>query len=236
MVGDGAAGVAKEHSTLPWPQGESIYVLNLIFSFIPLLFRNVVRACELLLSKYSTSAGCCGAKATSYHILITFQPSYCLFAQVISCDIRAVLTELLHSVVASSASMDMGEDAEDMLAPPAGDSLASFSPHLGRKRSPSGASSIASESQVSGGTVLGDSTLNYYLNKQLPAALPDSAMFANMNSLPFEEFLALFVEQVADHGETNMCYAFYKEFIADGSVVFKDLLTRHSSVLDRWSI
>ena len=156
--------------------------------------------------------------------------------QVISCDIRAVLTELLHSVVASSASMDMGEDAEDMLAPPAGDSLASFSPHMGRKRSPSGASSIASESQVSGGTVLGDSTLNYYLNKQLPAALPDSAMFANMNSLPFEEFLALFVEQVADHGETNMCYAFYKEFIADGSVVFKDLLTRHSSVLDRWSI
>lgn len=158
--------------------------------------------------------------------------------QVISCDIRAVLTELLHTVVASSASMDMGEDAEDMLAPLSGDSLAFISPGAGRRRANSAASSIASENNNNNTseTALGDATLNYYLNKQLPSALPDSAMFENMNKLPFEEFLALFVEQVADHGETNMCYAFYKEFIADGSVVFKDLLTRHSAVLDRWSI
>jgi len=150
--------------------------------------------------------------------------------KVISCDIRAVLTELLHTVVASSASMDMGEDVEDMY-------LASGESDSPRKRSLSiRSTSTTSEASVNPATGAVDANTAHYFSKQLPSALPDSAMFDNMNKLPFEEFLALFVEQVANHGETNMCYAFYKEFIADGSVVFKDLLTRHSAVLDRWSM
>ena len=154
--------------------------------------------------------------------------------KVISCDIRAVLTELLHTVVASSASMDMGEDVEDMRLP-SGEGDTS-----GRRRSQSmrstGSASDASTSLANPAAAEMDSTTAHYLTKQLPAALPNTAMFDNMNKLPFEEFLALFVEQVANHGETNMCYAFYKEFIADGSVVFKDFLVRHSTVLEKWSM
>mmetsp|Transcript_17840 Transcript_17840/g.29923 ORF Transcript_17840/g.29923 Transcript_17840/m.29923 type:complete len:99 (-) Transcript_17840:1196-1492(-) len=72
--------------------------------------------------------------------------------------------------------------------------------------------------------------------KMLPSAFPDGEMFDQMNQLSFEDFLSMFVEHVAEHGETNLCYAFYKEFIADGSVVFKNLLVRHSAVLEQWSI
>lgn len=154
--------------------------------------------------------------------------------KVISCDIRAMLTELLHTVVASSASMDMGEDVEDLqlAAGTFADSRQGSTRSLG-----------SGGSEISEGPWGLQSHHNGYsskalscASKQLPAVTPNSQMFDNMNKMPFEEFLAMFVEQVANHGETNMCYAFYKEFIADGSVVFKDLLTRHSAVLDRWSM
>jgi hypothetical protein len=144
--------------------------------------------------------------------------------KVISCDIRAVLTELLHTVVASSASYDMGEDYEDLLPAP-GSEQDSPPP------SASGKYFVSSSQKAEGGVS------RAYHRKQLPPAeVPRSPSFENMNKMPFEEFLALFVEQVANHGETNMCYAFYKEFIADGSVVFKNLLLRHSAVLEKWCI
>lgn len=140
--------------------------------------------------------------------------------KVISCDIRAVLTELLHTVVASSASYEMGEDYEDL----------------------QGASSGVDQRQNSRGGMqralaTAAAAMQLAHAKQLPPTRPPSShMYENMSRLPFEEFLALFVEQVATHGESNMCYAFYKEFIADGSVVFKNLLLRHSAVLETWSI
>lgn len=155
--------------------------------------------------------------------------------RVISCDVRAMLTELLHTVVASSASMDMGEDAEDLQLAPG-----SFvNSRQGSVRSISSAGSGERDGIHGGG---GTGRAGYSAkslscaSKQLPAVTPNAQLFEHMNKMPFEEFLAMFVEQVANHGETNMCYAFYKEFIADGSVVFKDLLTRHSAVLDRWSM
>jgi hypothetical protein len=141
--------------------------------------------------------------------------------KVISCDIRAVLTELLHTVVASSASYEMGEDCEDLLAP-AGSSDAVASDTASVKQSASRKAA--------------DALITSYARQLPPAIPPNRALLENMNKLPFEEFLAMFVEQVASHGETNVCYAFYKEFIADGSVVFKNLLLRHSAVLESWNI
>jgi hypothetical protein len=145
--------------------------------------------------------------------------------KVISCDIRAVLTELLHTVVASSASYDMGEDYEDILPAPGSEQDSPSPPSTSGK-------SLPTSSQK------GDNGLSRaHHRKQLPPAeVPRTPSFENMTKMPFEDFLALFVEQVASHGETNMCYAFYKEFIADGSVVFKNLLLRHSAVLERWCI
>ncbi|KAJ1426434.1 hypothetical protein B484DRAFT_450707 [Ochromonadaceae sp. CCMP2298] len=123
--------------------------------------------------------------------------------KVISCDIRGVLTELLHTVVASSMHMDIGDDMEGH------HTRADFAPQTRASHGSHGSKKIPSE---------------------------PNEMYAKMNKLSFEEFLAVFVEQVADHGESNLCYAFYKEFVADGSVVFRNLLMRHSVVLEQWSL
>lgn len=152
--------------------------------------------------------------------------------KVISCDVRAMLTELLHTVVASSASMDMGEDAEDLQLTPG-----SFSDSKqGSMRSMNSTNSSSGDREYMTGRAAYSTKAMLCAAKQLPAVTPSAQMVEHMNRMPFEEFLAMFVEQVATHGETNMCYAFYKEFIADGSVVFKDLLTRHSAVLNRWAM
>jgi hypothetical protein len=146
--------------------------------------------------------------------------------------------------VATSTSMDMGEEAEDLCVPSAGYGDLSLLQQQEPLRSSGGGGGSSGGSFGRGvvpSSVVAEAAqyaqvLAAVVAKQAPAAVPKGAMFDNMNNLPFEEFLAMFVEQVANHGETNICYAFYKEFIADGSVVFKNLLIRHSTLLEQWAL
>ena len=155
--------------------------------------------------------------------------------KVISCNIRGILTELLYTVVASSVLYDMGEDYEDLL-PTLGNHYCQN--NTGKRKNTSINTTTSNNNNSTNNKTIKERTfIEWNQLNQLPAIdIPHTVMYDHMRKMPFEEFLAIFIEQIANHGENNLCYAFYKEFIADGSVVFKNLLLRHSEILEKWRI
>jgi len=156
-------------------------------------------------------------------------------SKVIACNIQAVLTELLITVAVTSLhdayirddmiddvfhSMNLRDDNisnDDYL-----NTLPSAT-MISRAASMRAAAATTTVEQYNGP----ESSYISKVNRKLYDSLYD------MN---FEEFLATFIQEVATYGESNICYAFYKEFVADGSSVFKNFLLRHSKVIENWSI
>lgn len=148
--------------------------------------------------------------------------------KVITCNIRAVLSELLLTVAVTSVNAYIRDDYID-------DVFHSMS----RMKSGNQSNRLPTIPTMSSTAALTAATANidqYNNHESSYISKVNRKLYESLHDMTFEEFLSTFIQEVAIHGESNICYAFYKEFIADMSSVFKNFLLRHSKVLENWSI
>jgi len=143
--------------------------------------------------------------------------------KVITCNIRAVLSELLLTVAITSVNNAYIRD----------DYIDDVFHSMSKKKSRNQSNRLPTTSNMSSTAANVEQYNNHessYISKV------NRKLYESLHDMTFEEFLSTFIQEVAIHGESNICYAFYKEFIADMSSVFKNFLLRHSKVLENWSI
>lgn len=147
--------------------------------------------------------------------------------KIITCNIRAILSELLITVAVTSLNdAYIRDDYIDDVFHSISNNMKERN-HIDLLPTPNINSTVAATA----------ATIDQYNNHESSyISKVNRKLYDSLHDMTFEEFLSTFIQEVAKHGESNICYAFYKEFIADMSSVFKNFLLRHSKVLENWSI
>lgn len=152
--------------------------------------------------------------------------------KVITCNIRAVLSELLTTVAVTSLNPYIRDDYIDDVFHSM-NNINQANSIINTLPTPN----INSTASVVASSRAAATTVDPYNNHESSyISKVNRKLYDSLHDMTFEEFLSTFIQEVAIHGENNICYAFYKEFIADMSSVFKNFLLRHSKVLENWSI
>lgn len=149
--------------------------------------------------------------------------------KVITCNIRGVLSELLLTVAITSVNNAYIRD----------DYIDDVFHSMSKMKSGNQNNRLPTTSNMTSTATLTAATANveqYNNHESSYISKVNRKLYESLHDMTFEEFLSTFIQEVAIHGESNICYAFYKEFIADMSSVFKNFLLRHSKVLENWSI
>jgi hypothetical protein len=144
--------------------------------------------------------------------------------KVITCNIRAVLSELLLTVAVTSVNAFIRDDYIDVVFH-----------SMSRMKSGNQNNRLSTLPNMNS-SAASTNIDQYNSHESSYISKVNRKLYESLHDMTFEEFLSTFIQEVAIHGESNICYAFYKEFIADMSSVFKNFVLRHSKVLEHWSI